>query len=284
MAPLFPADRGARLEMTLRGVAHVHSTYSYDGCHHLADLAAFFRAERVDFVLMSEHNRGLTDERVAAFVAECAALTDARLLVVPGLECEASPDWVHILGFNVSTLITTRSAPDIVEAIRSAGGFAALAHPHHRDAYALVDEATIRRLQGWEVWNGKADGGRTPRGTSLDAYTALRRTQPHLMPLGGADLHRLESNPGIYMEIDARERTAEAILGALAAGAFRVTGRSFTFSARDTLAASMVPSGGAAAAFTRALKRWGQRLDRRLSRAGLQLPQPVYRLVRRFLR
>ena len=59
--------------MSLRGVAHVHSTYSYDGCHRLADLAAFFRAERLDFVLMSEHNRGLTDERVAAFVAECAA-------------------------------------------------------------------------------------------------------------------------------------------------------------------------------------------------------------------
>jgi hypothetical protein len=270
--------------MSLRGVAHVHSTYSYDGCHRLADLAAFFRAERLDFVLMSEHNRGLTDERVAAFVAECAALTDARLLVVPGLECEATPDWVHVLGFNVSTLITTRAAPAIVEAIRSAGGFAALAHPHHRDASALVDEATIGRLQGWEVWNGKADGGRTPRGASLDAYTALRRSRPHLMPLGGADLHRLESYPGICLEVDSRERTADAILAALADGAFRVMGRSFTFSARETLGASMVPSGGAAPALVRAFKRWGQRLDRRLSRAGLQLPEPVYRLVRRFLR
>lgn len=270
--------------MSLRGVAHVHSTYSYDGCHRLADLAAFFRAERLDFVLMSEHNRGLTDERVAAFVAECAALTDARLLVVPGLECEATPDWVHVLGFNVRALITTRSAPAIVEAIRSAGGFAALAHPHHRDAAGHVDAATIRRLQGWEVWNGKADGGRTPRGASLDAYAALRGTQPHLMPLGGADLHRLESYPGIYLEVDSRERTAESILGALAAGTFRVAGRSFSFSAREALTASMLRSGGSAAMLIRSFKRWGQRLDRGLSRAGLRLPQPVYRLVRRFLR
>jgi hypothetical protein len=270
--------------MLLRGVAHVHSTYSYDGCHPLADLAAFFRSEGLDFVLMSEHNRGLTDERVSAFVAECAALTDARLLVVPGLECEAAPDWVHVLGFNVRGLITTRSAPAIVEAIRSAGGFAALAHPHHRDASALVDAATISRLQGWEVWNGKADGGRTPRGTSLDVYTALRPSHPHLMPLGGADLHRLESYPGICLEVDSRERTADSILGGLAAGTFRVTGRSFAFSARDPLAASMLPSGGTAAVLARTAKRWGQRLDRRLSRAGVQLPQPVYRLVRRFLR
>jgi hypothetical protein len=104
------------------------------------------------------------------------------------------------------------------------------------------------------------------------------------MPLGGADLHRLESYPGICLEVDSRERTADAILAALADGAFRVTGRSFTFSARETLGASMVPSGGAAPALVRAFKRWGQRLDRKLSRAGLQLPEPVYRLVRRFLR
>src|SRR4029453_4746907 len=63
--------------------------------------------------------------------AECAARTDARLLVVPGLECEAAPDWVHVLGFNVRGLITTRSAAAIGEAIPSPGGFAAPPPPPH---------------------------------------------------------------------------------------------------------------------------------------------------------
>jgi hypothetical protein len=270
--------------MRLRGVAHVHSTYSYDGCHSLADLAAFFRAEGLDFVLMSEHNRGLSDAIMAKLAAECAALSDARLLVVPGLECEATPDWVHVLGYNVSRLITAREAPAILAAIRGAGGFAALAHPHYRDASALVDPGTLAGLQGWEVWNGKADGGHAPQAKSLDVYAELRRTQPRLMPLGGADLHRLESYPGICLEVDGAERTAGAILSALSAGTYRVTGRGFAFSAGERLVGSMVPSSGSAAGILRTLKRGAQRLDRRFARAGLRMPESVYRLMRRLLR
>jgi hypothetical protein len=269
--------------MRLRGIAHVHSTYSYDGCHSLAELAAFFRAQGLDFVLMSEHNRGLSDTTVAAFVAECAALSDGSLLLVPGLECEATPDWVHVLGYNVRRLISAREAPAIVAAIREAGGFAALAHPHYREASGLVDGVTVAGLQGWEVWNGKADGGRAPQPGSLDVYSALRRGQPRLMPLAGADLHRLESDPGIHLEVETAERAAEAILTALAGGRYRVIGRGFAFAAADALDGSMVP-GDASAGLLRALKRTAQRLDRRFARAGLRVPEPMYRLARRLLR
>ena len=47
--------------MNLRGIAHVHSRWSYDGCHDLEAIVAHARARRLDFVLMSEHNRTLTE-------------------------------------------------------------------------------------------------------------------------------------------------------------------------------------------------------------------------------
>lgn len=63
----------------LKGVAHVHSTYSYDGCPSLAEIVAFLNGRGLDFVLMSEHTRGLTERD--ALRAPAAAYRLARRLL-----------------------------------------------------------------------------------------------------------------------------------------------------------------------------------------------------------
>ena len=270
--------------MRLRGVAHAHSTYSYDGCHSLREIVEFLRERGLDFVLMSEHNRTLGEAEVAACVAECDALSDERFLVVPGLECEATPDHVHVLAYNVRALIGSRQALDIVRAARRLGGFAVLAHPHYRDAFTHVDQDTVDLLHGWEVWNGKADGGWAPPPSSVERHAALRRSHGRLLPLAGADLHRLESYPGITIEVDCEGRTAAAILRGLGEGSYVVAGRGFRFSGREPL---RVPPGEpftVLGTLTRGLRRWAQRLDRRLAHRGLRAPEPLYRLARRLLK
>ena len=148
-----------------------------------------------------------------------------------------------------------------------------LAHPHHRDASALVDAATISRLQGWEVWNGKADGGRTLGGR---AWTSTRRSGPP----PSSDAAPGEPTCTAWRATPASASRWTAVSGPPLRYSTRPGGRDLPgdgtvvrrFSARDPLAGSMLPSGGTAAELSRTVKRWGQRLDRRLSRAGLPAP------------
>ena len=172
--------------MMLRGVAHVHSRWSYDGCHDLEEIVARARTRRLDFVLMSEHNRTLTEPTMAAFVAECDTMTRASgVLVVPGIECEATPDFVHILGYGMRALVSDRRVGDIVGAIRAGGGFPVFAHPLYREAVAHVSAGDLATLGGWEVWNGKADGPWYPSSDAVRRLAALHGSGSRLAPVAG---------------------------------------------------------------------------------------------------
>lgn len=270
--------------MRLRGVAHVHSTYSYDGCHPLAELVAFFRGRGLDFALLSEHVRTLDARAVTAIVAECRALSDDRFLVVPGLEYEATPDFVHVLAYNVQTATGARDVPTIARTVREAGGLAVLAHPHYRRAFEHVPGAALGLLNGWEVWNGKADGRFAPDADNVRRHAAVRVAHPGLRAFGGVDLHRLESYADITLEVECGDRRADSLLDALARGQFDVAGPGLRF--RGDAAAPL--AGGSARAglaeTARTARRWAQRLDRRFARMGLQAPAPIYRLARRIFR
>jgi hypothetical protein len=271
--------------MIARGIAHVHSRWSYDGCHDLAEIAAFARARGLDFVLMSEHNRTLTEARMAAFVAECDALTRATgVLMVPGIECEATPAHVHVLGYGVRTLVTSRDAGAIVEGLRAAGGLAVLAHPMYRDALDRVGRAALDVIEGFEVWNGKADGPWYPSDGALARLAGLARPGPALLPMAGADLHRLEADPGLTLEVTATARTASDILAALRGRAYRVAGRAWAFAAADALRRPPRTPRRVAAAAALDVRRRAKRLNAWLVRRGLPTPAPLAHAARRILK
>ena len=270
--------------MILRGIAHVHSRLSYDGVHALKEIAAFAQARRLDFVLMSEHNRTLTDAAMAGLVAQCDRLTrDTGVLMVPGIECEATPDYVHVLGYGVGALITAREAPAIVAAIRRAGGLAVLAHPMYREACTRLTPDALDGLEGWEVWNGKADGGLYPSDASIRRLADLRRRGAGLVPMAGADLHRLEAYPGITLEVRCDARAAEAILAALRARAFHVRGGAWAFAASDPLRVPPRSPRRLAAGAALGVRRRAKRLHTWLARHGLRPPAGVARAARRLL-
>jgi hypothetical protein len=269
----------------LIGIAHVHSRVSYDGVHDLKELADFAHARGLDFVLMSEHNRTLTAEGMADFVEHCTGLTrDTGVLMVPGIECEATPDYVHVLGYGTRELITARDVRGIAAGIRRSGGFSALAHPMYRDARALVPPAALDEIDGWEVWNGKADGGLYPSDASLRCLADLGRRGASLVPMAGADLHRLEAYPGITLEVIAPSRDEAAILAALRARAFRIRGGAWTFDAADPLRVPPRSAHRLAAGAALDVRRRAKRLHTWLARHGLRPPAGMTRAARRLLK
>jgi hypothetical protein len=271
--------------MTLRGIAHVHSRFSYDGCHDLAEIAGFARARGLDFVLMSEHTRTLTDAGMDAFVRECDALTrSAGVLMVPGIEGEATPDHVHVLGYGVRTLVRERRVGAIARAVRAAGGFAVFAHPLDRHASGTVSRDELDGLHGWEIWNGKADGGSYPSAEAIRALATLGRSGAALVPMAGADLHRLEAYPGIVLEVSCATREAADILGALGRRAYRIRGRAWTFAASDPLREPAMTPHRLLATATLGVRRRAKRMHAWLATHGLRAPAPVAHAARRLLK
>ena len=268
--------------MILRGIAHVHSRWSYDGCHDLAEIAGFARARGLDFVLMSEHTRTLTATSMAAFVSECDALTrDTGVLVVPGIECEATPDHVHVLGYGVRTLVRGNRVGTIARAMRAADGFVVFAHPMYRDAFSTVAGDELRELHGWEIWNGKADGGSYP---SVDAIRALAELGGRLAPMAGADLHRLEAYPGIVLEVTCATREPAAILDALGRRAYRMRGGAWAHDASAPLSEPAMTPRRALATATLGVRRRAKRMHAWLARRGLRAPAPMAHAARRLLK
>jgi hypothetical protein len=271
--------------MILRGIAHVHSRWSYDGCHTLPEIARHARERALDFVLMSEHTRTLTAASMAAFAAECDASTAATgVLMVPGIECEAVPDHVHVLGYGVRALVTARTVGGLAAGIRAAGGFPVLAHPLYRDAFTHVRRSELSDLAGWEIWNGKADGPWYPSDGAVRHLAELRRTGATLVPMAGADLHRLEADPGIVMEVSCGGRDASEILAALARRAYRVEGRAFRFSGSDPVRAPRRSARRLVAGAALAVRRRAKSLHAWLARRGLRPPAPVAHAARRLLK
>jgi hypothetical protein len=268
----------------LRGIAHVHSRWSYDGCHDLAEVASFARVRRLDFVLMSEHTRTLTPRSMAAFVDACDALTSATgILMIPGIECEATPDHVHVLGYGVRVLVTGHEGQAITAGIRDAGGVAVLAHPLYRDAWVHVDRQMLAGLDGWEVWNGKADGRWYPSGASIRRLGLARREGARLIPMAGADLHRLEADPGIVLHAACPDREETAVLAALQQGAYRVRGGAWTFAASEPLCEPPLSARRLAAVGALAVRRRAKRAHAWLSRHGLRPPAALAHAARRLL-
>jgi hypothetical protein len=270
--------------MIVRGIAHVHSRWSYDGRHDLADIVAAVRARRLDFILMSEHTRTLTEASMAAFASECDALTTATgVLVVPGIECEATPDYVHVLGYGVRALVRERRVGAMAAAIRAAGGISVLAHPLYRGAVAHVPPAELLTLDGWEVWNGKADGSWYPGTDSVRRLAELRRAGAGLVPLAGADLHRLEADPGLVLELTCHAPEPDAILEAVRRRAYRVVGRAWSFVASEPLREPPLTPRVTAAAMLR-MRRRAQGLHAWLARRGVRAPSALADTARRLLK
>ncbi len=216
-----------------KGNLHTH-TLNSDGDSTPSEVAAWYRANRYHFLVLSDHNY-LTD--TAGLNAVHGA--KEKFLLIQGEEVtdrfEDKP--VHLNAYNPLGLVEPAHGATLVEtvqrnvdAIRRARGLPALNHPNFGWAVSSRDLLQIRDLNLFEVYNGHpkvnnfGGGGFESLEEMWDAVLTAGR---QLYGIAVDDAHHFKSwgreysNPGRgWVMVRAAALTPEDILQALATGNF----------------------------------------------------------------
>jgi hypothetical protein len=177
-----PARVAAPPAVDVSCVVHVHSTYS-DGTATVDEIAADAAAAGADVVVLTDHD---------SLAARRDGWEGRRNGVVVLVGTEVSPKAGHYLAFGVDREIAHagRSAREIAEAVRTAGGVGFAAHPFSRGGHMLAP-ALARRIvlaHGWpalddprgcdgiELWSLTTDAAESWR-TPAEAMRWLRDPQ-----------------------------------------------------------------------------------------------------------
>jgi len=206
----------------LRGMLHLHSSFSYDGHHTVREMAGFFRYRGYQFIALTEHDNDFDQEKMIEFIRACQDASSESFAVIPGLEFRCR-DTVHILGIGLQSFQRVDDPLKAVKLIKKQGGLAVLAHP--RGYEGRVTDELIRSLDGVEIWNGQKDSRFIPHYRALLAFRRFRDSNPHLLPLPGSDLHRLSAYFPCDLWVEAPRPEPSTILRALKEGKFSVRGR-----------------------------------------------------------
>jgi hypothetical protein len=198
------------------GVAHLHSTYSFDGKVKLSEIAQLFRSRGLDFALMSEHIEKLPAKRIREFVRECRQLSDETFKVIPGIEM----DEFHILLFGVDEPDDIADHRMLREYFLQRGSVMVLSHPIKILGKIAADVRS--RLTGIEVWNSRHDGKGYPRMSNLELLRDLRQDGRRLAAICGLDFHSWHDEVDIRLEVEAADGSVEGILQGLREGKTRI--------------------------------------------------------------
>lgn len=199
--------------LNLKAACHMHSTWSYDGKWTLEQIATEFRRRKYRVLLMTEHDKGFSAQRLAEYRAACAAASTPEMLVIPGIEYSDVENRIHVLVWgDVPFLGEGLPTREMLRAVQQHGGIAVLAHPSRRAAWQVFSPEWIPCLLGIEIWNRKTDGW-APSGT---AGPLLKESS--LVPFVGMDFHNARQIFPLATELDGVAAfTEHAVLDSLRA-------------------------------------------------------------------
>ena len=201
--------------MVIKTIAHVHSTYSYDGVESLQNLKEMFKQSGIQCVLMSEHTDKITNVEAQAFIDECRLISDKDIMFIPGFEVPYKK--AHILMFGARGFVSNTADEISLVKWRENVALSVLAHPHRNDF--VIDTVMRSVIDGVEVWNSQYDGKIAPRFAAIDLCT-----EEDTVRFAGLDFHRVEHKDGPIMEVETEEFSEIYILQALAKGNFTIVG------------------------------------------------------------
>jgi predicted metal-dependent phosphoesterase TrpH len=262
---------------TCRGALHVHSTYS-DGEFTLAELRDVYRAAGCAFACVTDHAEYFDGDRLEAYAAECAALSDGRFRLLPGLEynCERK---MHILGYGVTALPWAAAPEEVIGGIAARGGVSVIAHP--RDADFPWIETFDRLPCGIETWNSKYDGRYAPRPGTFGLLRRLQAREPSLRAFYGQDLHWRRQFRGLFVTVRCQSPGRDAILAALAAGDFWGVKGNLRLPSSGELSAGLLARFAALHRCSDGLRRLMKGAKKLMDRCGARVPSPVKAQLRR---
>ena len=190
--------------MRVLAACHVHSNLSYDGSYTLEALSDKFSRAGYRVVLMTEHDRGFSPERLCQLRQLCDAASTKDLLMIPGIEYSDALNQVHILVWgDVPFLGENLPTGETLRRVKEAGGVAVFAHPCRRNAWQCFEPSWGEVLAGIEVWNRKYDGWAPSR-----IAQNLQRSVGAI-PFVGLDFHTQRQSFPLAMAMDIDSTVSE---------------------------------------------------------------------------
>jgi hypothetical protein len=262
----------------LKGVLHVHSTYS-DGERSLVQLRELFLGEGCRFVVMSDHADSLDAARVRDYVAECRELSDGQFVFVPGLEFSCDRR-MHMLGYGVTSLCASTDPQEVIAHIKRERGVSVVAHPQD-SAFDWIESFEILPA-GIEVWNTKYDGQYAPRGRTFRLLQRLQQRQPDMLAFYGLDNHWMKQFRELYTVVRIDGLDPQDILAALRGGNFHASKGELELPSNGRIDDATMTRFERTNARSTGARRFLQRINGLRKRLGLRLPAPIKAQVRRF--
>ncbi|MDZ4672874.1 MAG: PHP domain-containing protein [Gemmatimonadota bacterium] len=206
----------------LTGALHVHSAYSHDGRDSLADLRAFAVRHHLSFLAMTDHAEDFDQARFDAFRAECAAQSDAQVVLIPGLEFRF-PGFpgLHLLALGMREWMSPGTPAEFLADARRAAGFTIVAHPILPN-YQVPADVTAH-IDAIEIWNASYNTRYLPDPRAIALFQRLRTRRPELRATVGLDQHDARNFRETCIEMTAE--AARDPIAALRSGDYRNVGR-----------------------------------------------------------
>ena len=220
-APYVPGTVASRGPGWYRGDLHAHTLHS-DGSWQIADLVAWARSRKLDFLTLSDHNTVSGHEELHGFAGD-------DLLTIGGLELTTHAG--HALSLGGSNWhewragpVSGRTMPTLAGDVIASGSLFVIAHPLSpgdpectgcRWDYQDMMPGPARIV---EIWNGGPWSDYNEAGLAL--YRRWLAEGRRLVATAGSDIHGpTEANAEIgFNNVDATELSEAAILAAVRAG------------------------------------------------------------------
>jgi hypothetical protein len=212
------------------GVVHVHSEYSRDGVDPLARIRDRAVAAHIRFVALTDHAEDFDAARFARYTAECAALSDQHVVLIPGLEFRfAEFRGLHLLACGLSRWIEVATPDAFIRETTGICGLTVLAHPILTRYH--VPLAVADGINAVEVWNAAYNTRYLPDPRAIALFRAMRGARPEVVAVVGLDQHDGANDRRARVVLTSASDLA-APLAAMRAGRFRNRGQTMSFSAQ----------------------------------------------------
>ncbi|ESS04908.1 MAG: putative metal-dependent phosphoesterases (PHP family) [uncultured archaeon A07HR67] len=194
---------------------HTHSALSHDGRDPVDLLLQQAAAVGLDALAVTDH------DEIDASVEAADLAAEYGLVGIVGMEVTSAAG--HVLAFGIDELVPSGLPFDeTLDRIREAGGIAVVPHPFQKTRHGVaahVSRDQLASADAIEVYNSRLFTGRANR--QAEKF-AIRQNLPMT---AGSDAHISEMVGQAVTEVGADERSADAILSAIADGRTSVVGK-----------------------------------------------------------
>lgn len=262
--------------MEIKGIVHVHTTYSYDGKVSLKELRDFLLERGISFCFVTEHTDFLTREQAQLFVQECRALSGSQFVFIPGFEVPYKD--AHVLLLATELFLAQTADASVLTQWAQSAGLTLLAHPV-RNKF-MVDDTLLSVIDGVEVWNQQYEGKKVPRPHSVALLQTLQEKKPALVATGGIDFHRKEHFGSPVYTVEVEHLTQEAIVSAFKDGAYVFGNKKIAVSSTGLWKGKGSIPHNSMSAYSIVLISTGKWVNKILAQYGLSLPKGLRQFIR----